>query len=117
MYFPLQYTCGTKIIEQLNDVLRQLRDGWCHGQMVSGCLVSVLISSPVDGDGLSIDDVRIATLGDGSGSFFGDLFLVSFLGYLGGIGELESKAIRGSVSSAIDQNRIMNVTGNWYPKE
>ena len=58
--------------------------------MISGSLESILVSGPSHSEGLAIDDVRVATPGDGSGFFFGDLFLVSVLCYLGAIGELES---------------------------
>ena len=84
--------------------------------MVSGGLESVLISSPGHGDGLAIDHVRVATLGDSSGFFLGDLFLVSVLSYLGGIGEFESKATPVQLV-AIESDANDECNRKCYPKE
>ena len=90
--FPsLQLTGSPQVGEQLDNVIGHW---WGDGQVSSAWLESVLIGNPVDGDGDSIMDVRVATPGNWAGIFLCDLFLGSALLDLGSILALEANVYR-----------------------
>ena len=91
----LQLTSGLQVGEQLDNVFGH---GWSDWQMGSLGLESVLIGDPVDGDGDSIMDVRVASLGHGTSIFLSNLFLDSVLLDLGSILALEAVIINIVIS-------------------
>ena len=84
----LEFASGLEVGEHLDDVFGHR---WWSGEMVTGCLKSVLISDPVDGEDDTIGRCeRVRSLGNSADifRFLSDLLLDSALLDLGAISAL-----------------------------